>query len=975
MLSVARENKCHLYARFLQESSYPVCLNTGLFRPIITVLLLSLLLVFCSSPLYAFEAKLITANSSGTQTNTDWYSMTKMSMSGDGMTAVFEYAVTGTDSPVYLSEDGSVQEGIMLKDFETGEISQIRAYHEDMESWYRGQYFHPVLSGNGRYIVFLAYEDPTASPVVYGTDKHVYRYDREDKSYKKVSILPGAPAIGETWRDISVSYDGRFILFNVTWGTGKGLYLRDMNKTQADRVDLRYNGDLPDTASSGRAGRQSVSDDGRYVAFTHSDKSIVDSTSLGYDLSDAYDVVYLRDMETETNYLVSRREGGVLLNWDFGPPVVSSDGTKVLFSVGRMSVTEPYMEGIEANNSVFIYVVDEERLECLAENNDGWEYYYTISRDGNVVAFVSDADELVEGDTNGAPDVFIKNLINDQVIRVTVDEKGKEVKAPAWTEGNPMTAKGLSHFVDLSLSDDGRFVAFKHFWEFTDADTNQAFDAYRVDTKGFFYEPGGDAYAIVEESPTKTRIGLPDYQINTANLDLSLKGTLMRVPNRGPLMHLTLTRASKLEFQRSLFGNNWISNYEASIERLAGGYLAIWQGSGKRLVFSPPKDYNPDAPVYPVEYRAHAGNFDKVTWHNEGGEEYITWWRRGSRNTWRFDHAAEGSVSYLTSITDRNGNNLTINVDLATGRISSVSEPANRTLTFQYNDATGLCTRVNLTGGRYVTFAYNSDNLIQRITDMAGYSGTYEYDENGNITRMTRDSHYAEFSYGERSESGDLGWYVTGMKDSETGVSRYEFTGHNPMTVKRTSRGGKVTRYQSANGQTTGIIDPLEGVTSTTYENRLPVSFTDRMGNQRKALYDDKGNPTRITDARGQATVLEYDDDGLLTRRLNAEGERWLYDYDTKGNLIKMTSPEDNVTWLSYDSDGQLSKVTDQRGKETLYNFDDNGNLMSVTDPMSKVTAYLYNSYRIWKITDPLERVKVVTYDDNDKIDSVWRGG
>jgi Tol biopolymer transport system component len=68
-----------------------------------------------------------------------------------------------------------------------------------------------------------------------------------------------------------------------------------------------------------------------------------------------------------------------------------------------------------------------------------------ISADGNVVAFVSVADDLVPGDTNGRPDVFVFDRSTGVTTRVNVSSSGAE-------------ADGDSSFP--SLSSDGRFVAF-----------------------------------------------------------------------------------------------------------------------------------------------------------------------------------------------------------------------------------------------------------------------------------------------------------------------------------------------------------------------------------------------------------------------------------------------------------------------------------------------------------------------------------
>ncbi len=68
-----------------------------------------------------------------------------------------------------------------------------------------------------------------------------------------------------------------------------------------------------------------------------------------------------------------------------------------------------------------------------------------ISADGRLVAFVSSAENLVPGDTNGREDVFVHDRTTGKTTRVSVGPGGAQ-------------ANGNSAF--LALSADGRFVAF-----------------------------------------------------------------------------------------------------------------------------------------------------------------------------------------------------------------------------------------------------------------------------------------------------------------------------------------------------------------------------------------------------------------------------------------------------------------------------------------------------------------------------------
>jgi len=87
-----------------------------------------------------------------------------------------------------------------------------------------------------------------------------------------------------------------------------------------------------------------------------------------------------------------------------------------------------------------------------------------ISADGLSVAFGSDANNLVAGDTNGSSDVFVRDLTDGTTVRVSVDSD--EVQSTSYS-------------FDPSISADGRFVAFE-----SDAnnlvadDTNSSFDVF-----------------------------------------------------------------------------------------------------------------------------------------------------------------------------------------------------------------------------------------------------------------------------------------------------------------------------------------------------------------------------------------------------------------------------------------------------------------------------------------------------------------
>jgi hypothetical protein len=152
--------------------------------------------------------------------------------------------------------------------------------------------------------------------------------------------------------------------------------------------------------------------------------------------------VYLKDRNTGAITLESALNGVVGNAGSLNPSV--SDSGKVAF-VSNATNLAPGATGPSAailvNNHGAISRAD----VALSGAPNGPSTRPQISGDGNWVVFQSDASNLVAADTNGATDVFVRNLNTNQVVRASV--------TGASTEAN-----GASF--DASISYDGRFVAF-----------------------------------------------------------------------------------------------------------------------------------------------------------------------------------------------------------------------------------------------------------------------------------------------------------------------------------------------------------------------------------------------------------------------------------------------------------------------------------------------------------------------------------
>lgn len=257
----------------------------------------------------------------------------------------------------------------------------------------------------------------------------------------------------------SISADGRYIAFrsdatNLVSGTtngAAGIYVKDRQTGSTIRVSVNNDG----SQSSRDAVNPVISANGRMIAFESSADNLVPGTAankctpISGTSSNCQDV-FVRDLDSGTTSLVSAGSGGVRGNQDSGSPVISTDGRFVAF---RSAASD--LDPEDTNEKADIFLKDTrlgtiQRVSVSASGKYGNDESSrpAISADGRVVAFRSAADNLVPGDTNGKPDVFVKEMQSGTITLVS-----------AGAVGGP--ANGGSGDSVVEISGDGRWVVFE----------------------------------------------------------------------------------------------------------------------------------------------------------------------------------------------------------------------------------------------------------------------------------------------------------------------------------------------------------------------------------------------------------------------------------------------------------------------------------------------------------------------------------
>jgi Tol biopolymer transport system component len=260
----------------------------------------------------------------------------------------------------------------------------------------------------------------------------------------------------------AVSGDGRFVAFESV----AALVPTDTNGLPDVYVRDRLLGttiwaSVPLTGTAtGPSNAAAISADGRFVAFQSAATNLVPGDTNG-----AGDV-FVRDLQTGTTERVSVDSAGTPGNGPSDAPSLSADGALVAFTSQATNLVAG-----DTNTATDVFVHDRRTGTTMRASvatggtqAGGASYDPRLSADGRFVGFDSDAPNLVPGDTNGVYDVFLHDLQTGATERASLTAAGDQADGDSSTP---------------SLSADGRFVAFQSYaGNLVAGDTNGNYDVF-----------------------------------------------------------------------------------------------------------------------------------------------------------------------------------------------------------------------------------------------------------------------------------------------------------------------------------------------------------------------------------------------------------------------------------------------------------------------------------------------------------------
>jgi Tol biopolymer transport system component len=406
------------------------------------------------------ETTRVSVRSAGVQaTGADTFSV---AISGDGRYAAFD------SEAAVVTPDGNGDRDVFVHDRVTTNTSRVSVATGGAEA--NGPFGSraPAISSDGRFIAFASDATDLVAADTNGASD-VFVHDQVTGRTIRVSLSPanaeptapsGAPPIASGLAAISA--DGRIVAFsstaaNLAPGDGNQLgdvFVRDTRMFLRGRISLTDHGGQ---IARPVTGRPALSRDGWVAAFTTDAPGIVATDINGRD------DVFVHDVNAADISRASVASGGLEGGGGSGSPAVNEDGRLVAFeSPGTAFVAND----TNGRPDVFVHDRGSQRTSRVSVASGGGQAAGTsrfpaLSADGRVVAFVSDAPNLVSGDTNLRWDVFVHDRVTTRTTRVSVASGGRQAA------GDPAPSPP-------ALSADGTRVAF----------ASTAPDLVRNDTNG-----------------------------------------------------------------------------------------------------------------------------------------------------------------------------------------------------------------------------------------------------------------------------------------------------------------------------------------------------------------------------------------------------------------------------------------------------------------------------------------------------------
>ena len=319
-------------------------------------------------------------------------------ISADGRWVVFESLATNLQSL-----DFNAQWDVYRKDLLTGELVRASDAHLSPLAGNSAS-THASVSDDGRYVAFASYSSDLIASDTNGLSDVFVRDMLLGQTQRVSNSIVGEPNGNST--QPMISGDGTRVAYT---SVATNLYPFDNNGTSD--VFVTQPGGNAILVSRSQVGLTadnysidpSISSDGSRVAFTSRASNMVDLDTNGWE------DVFVFDVPTLTNTRVSVTSAGTQLGDNSNEPCISRDGLAVAFKSydNAAPLSSPYED-------VYVHDIQTGGTWTVSlpsgtfPGPNAGSSSPAVAQGGAVIAFDSEASNLLAGDTNALSDVFVR---------------------------------------------------------------------------------------------------------------------------------------------------------------------------------------------------------------------------------------------------------------------------------------------------------------------------------------------------------------------------------------------------------------------------------------------------------------------------------------------------------------------------------------------------------------------------------------
>jgi Tol biopolymer transport system component len=322
-----------------------------------------------------------------------------ISMSPDG-----RYVAYDSSANNLVPGDSNGSTDIFVFDRQLSRTERVSVASNGTQS--NGLSWYPSISADGRYVAFTSSATNLVPGDGNGVFDAFVR-DRISGTTERVSVSSaGVEGDNDSYAP-SISADGRYVSFsslagnlapgdtNACWD----VFVRDRLSGTTERVSVSSMG----AQGNGNSYEQTISSDCRYVSFTSNASDLVPGDT------NAADDAFVHDRTTGMTERVGLDSGGIQGDRGSGGTTISDDGRYVAFSSDSTNLVagDTNQLGDVFVRDRLSNTTERASLSTAGVQGNGVSFPASISGNGRFVVFGSEANNLVPADTNGYGDIFV----------------------------------------------------------------------------------------------------------------------------------------------------------------------------------------------------------------------------------------------------------------------------------------------------------------------------------------------------------------------------------------------------------------------------------------------------------------------------------------------------------------------------------------------------------------------------------------